>query len=99
LLLFSAVLVLALAAAVVSVVGTNTVRPAFSNRAMLQQVTGLPVLGSLSRVAARLASPWYRRQGPLVGASLAMLLVVYLFNLWAVQLWVLDSLRRVGVVE
>jgi polysaccharide chain length determinant protein (PEP-CTERM system associated) len=95
-LLLSLVLVLALGAAAGTVLLLDSARPAFATRAMLQEVTGLPVLGSLSKVTTALAGPWYRRQGPLVSASIGLLVAAYVFNLWAAANWLFGAVQVAG---
>jgi polysaccharide chain length determinant protein (PEP-CTERM system associated) len=98
-LLLSLVLVLAMGAAAGTALLLDSARPAFSTRARLQEVTGLPVLGSLSKVTEALARPWYRRQGSLVSASLGLLVVAYVVNLWAAQSWMIGALRVAGAAS
>ena len=57
------------------------IRPVFSTRDALKQITGLPVLGAVTTAIATGFVPWYRRQVALVGGALAALLVVFLLNL------------------
>jgi polysaccharide chain length determinant protein (PEP-CTERM system associated) len=57
------------------------IRPVFSTRDALKQVTGLPVLGSVTTAIAAGFIPWYRRQVALVGGALGALVVVFLLNL------------------
>ena len=56
-------------------------RPTFTTRDLLQRVTGIPVLGSISAAVQETLVPWYRRQGVMVGAAVSLLLVVFLLNL------------------
>jgi polysaccharide chain length determinant protein (PEP-CTERM system associated) len=56
------------------------VRPVFSTKDTLRQVTGLPVLGSVTAAIVHSFVPWYRRQTALVGGALAALGVAFLLN-------------------
>ena len=53
----------------------------FSTKDTLRQVTGLPVLGSVTAAVLHSFVPWYRRQTALVGGALAALLAAFLLNL------------------
>jgi hypothetical protein len=55
--------------------------PTFSTRDLLEKVTGVPVIGSVTTAIQAGLLPWYRRQSVLVGGALAMLLLVFLLNL------------------
>jgi polysaccharide chain length determinant protein (PEP-CTERM system associated) len=57
------------------------VRPVFSTKDTLRQVTGLPVLGSVTAAVLHSFVPWYRRQTALVSGALAALAVAFLLNL------------------
>jgi len=57
------------------------IRPVFSTKDTLRQVTGLPVLGSVTAAVLHSFVPWYRRQTALVGGALAALLAAFLLNL------------------
>ena len=57
------------------------IRPVFSTKDTLRQVTGLPVLGSVTAAVLHGFVPWYRRQTALVGGALAALLAAFLLNL------------------
>jgi polysaccharide chain length determinant protein (PEP-CTERM system associated) len=57
------------------------VRPVFSTKDTLRQVTGLPVLGSVTAAVLQSFVPWYRRQTALVGGALAALAAAFLLNL------------------
>jgi polysaccharide chain length determinant protein (PEP-CTERM system associated) len=57
------------------------VRPVFSTKDTLRQVTGLPVLGSVTAAVLQSFVPWYRRQTTLVGGALAALAVAFVLNL------------------
>lgn len=77
----SMVLVLALASGLGLAVLLAQLRPTFSSRDLLQQVTGLPVLGTVSAVFAATVVPWYRRDGLRFAGALSLLFVVYALNL------------------
>ena len=55
-------------------------RPVFSTRDSLRQVTGLPVIGAVTAAIVQSFEPWYRRQNALVGGALLALLAVFLLN-------------------
>jgi hypothetical protein len=57
------------------------IRPVFSTKDTLRQVTGLPVLGSVTAAVLQGFVPWYRRQTALVGGALAALVGAFLLNL------------------
>lgn len=57
------------------------VRPVFSTKDTLRQVTGLPVLGSVTAAVLHGFVPWYRRQTALVGGAIAALVGAFLINL------------------
>jgi polysaccharide chain length determinant protein (PEP-CTERM system associated) len=57
------------------------VRPVFSTKDTLRQVTGLPVLGSVTAAVLHGFVPWYRRQTALVGGAIAALVGAFLLNL------------------
>jgi polysaccharide chain length determinant protein (PEP-CTERM system associated) len=57
------------------------VRPVFSTKDTLRQVTGLPVLGSVTAAVLHGFVPWYRRQTALVGGAIAALVGAFLVNL------------------
>ena len=57
------------------------IRPVFSTKDTLRQVTGLPVLGSVTAAVLHGFVPWYRRQTALVGGALVALLAAFLLNL------------------
>jgi ABC-type sugar transport system permease subunit len=57
------------------------IRPVFSTKDTLRQVTGLPVLGSVTAAVLYGFVPWYRRQTALVGGALAALLAAFMLNL------------------
>lgn len=57
------------------------IRPVFSTKDSLRQVTGLPVLGSVTAAVVGAFVPWYRRQMALVGGALAALVGAFVLNL------------------
>lgn len=76
-LLMSAVLILALGAGVAMAVVISQIKPVFLSRAMLKDITGLPVLGTVTFLQAHERAPFYRTQPVLVGAAFIGLLVAY----------------------
>jgi polysaccharide chain length determinant protein (PEP-CTERM system associated) len=75
------VLLLSLAAGLALAFLLQQLRPVFSTRDSVQQITGLPVIGAVTAAIVEGFVPWYRRQTALVGGALAALLVVFLLNL------------------
>jgi len=55
-------------------------RPVFSTRDSLRQVTGLPVIGAVTAAIVEGFCPWYRRQTALVGGALLTLMAVFMLN-------------------
>jgi polysaccharide chain length determinant protein (PEP-CTERM system associated) len=80
-LLDTLVLLAALAAGVGVAVMLAQLHPTFTTREVLQKIAGVPVLGSISMAFQNEFVPWYRRQSTLIGASAAMLVVVYVLNI------------------
>jgi len=80
-LLSALVLVVALAAGLALAFVLQQVRPVFSTRDALRQVTGLPVVGAVTAAVVHSFVPWYRRQTALVGGALLALLAVFLLNI------------------
>ena len=87
-LLSTLVLVASLGAGLGLALLLGQIRPVFSTRDALKQVTGLPVLGSVTTAIAEGFVPWYRRQIALVGGAIAALMVVFVLNIL-----LLDNLR------
>jgi polysaccharide chain length determinant protein (PEP-CTERM system associated) len=56
-------------------------RPTFASRDLLQQVTGVLVIGTITAAVQDRLVPWYRRQGVIVGAAAGLLFVVFLLNM------------------
>jgi polysaccharide chain length determinant protein (PEP-CTERM system associated) len=79
-LLMTAALVVALGAALALAVALGQLKPVFLSRAMLKDITGLPVLGTISFLEPRAARGFLRREPVLVGAAFAGLLVAYVLS-------------------
>ena len=77
----TAVLFIALGAGIALAFLLQQLRPVFSTRDSVQQVTGLPVIGAVTAAIVQGFLPWYRRQAALVGGALLALFVVFLLNL------------------
>lgn len=75
-----AALIAALGAALGLAVVLGQLKPVFLSRAMLKNITGLPVLGTISYLEPRTAQSFLRREPVLVGAAFAGLLVAYLLT-------------------
>ena len=80
-LLSALVLLAALGAGLGFALLLQQIRPVFSTKDTLRQVTGLPVLGSVTAAVLHNFVPWYRRQTALVGGALAALGAAFLLNL------------------
>jgi polysaccharide chain length determinant protein (PEP-CTERM system associated) len=80
-LLSALVLLAALGAGLGAALLLQQIRPVFSTKDSLRQVTGLPVLGSVTAAVLRDFVPWYRRQTALAGGALAALLAAFMLNL------------------
>jgi polysaccharide chain length determinant protein (PEP-CTERM system associated) len=80
LLLSALVLVLALAAGLAVAFVLQQVRPVFSTRDSLRNVTGMPVVGAVTAAVIEGFVPWYKRQVALVGGALLALLAVFVLN-------------------
>ena len=80
-LLNTMVLLAALAGGIGLAVLLTQLHPTFTTREVLQKIAGIPVLGPLSLAFQNEFVPWYRRQSTLIGASAALLLVVYVLNI------------------
>ncbi len=55
--------------------------PTFTTRDLLQKVTGLNVIGTITAAVRPNLEPWYRRQEMLVGSAVGLLLAVFVLNL------------------
>jgi len=73
-------LLLGIAAGLALAFVLQQIRPTFSTRDALRQVTGLPVIGAVTAAVVESFVPWYRRQAALVGGALLALLAVFLLN-------------------
>jgi len=71
------------------------IRPVFSTRDALRQVTGLPVIGAVTVAIVEGFVPWYRRQATLVTGALLALIAVFLLNV-LLQDNVRAALRNLG---
>jgi len=80
-LLDTLVLLAALAGGIGLAVLLTQLHPTFTTREVLQKIAGIPVLGAVSMAFQNEFIPWYRRQSTLIGASAALLLVVYVLNI------------------
>lgn len=76
----TAALMGALGAGLALAVVLGQIKPVFLSRAMLKDVTGLPVLGTISFLEPRVERSFLRREPVLVGAAFAGLLVAYLLS-------------------
>jgi polysaccharide chain length determinant protein (PEP-CTERM system associated) len=85
------VMLMSLAAGLALALFLQQVRPVFSTKDAVRQVTGLPVIGSVSAAIATGFVPWYRRQSALLGGALLALFAVFLLNLM-----LQDSVRAAG---
>ena len=86
----SMVLLAALAAGLGLAILFAQMHPTFTTRDLLQKVTGIRVLGTVTAAVRSGLVPWYQRQSVLVGGAVSLLLMVYLLNLV-----LSDSLRSV----
>jgi polysaccharide chain length determinant protein (PEP-CTERM system associated) len=75
------VLFAALGAGIGLAVLLGQMRPTFLSRDVLQKVTGVRVIGSITMAVGQALVPWYRRQGVMVGAAVSLLVAVFLLNL------------------
>jgi polysaccharide chain length determinant protein (PEP-CTERM system associated) len=73
-----------LAAALAAGLGLATVlalmHPTFATRDLLEKVTGIRVIGTISTALSTERIRWYRRQSLLVGGALSLLLIVFALN-------------------
>jgi polysaccharide chain length determinant protein (PEP-CTERM system associated) len=77
----SLVLLAALAAGLGLAILFSLLHPTFTTRDLLQRVTGVRVIGTVTAAVRSSLSPWYQRQTLLVGGAVGLLLAVYLLNL------------------
>jgi len=80
-LLSSLVLVAALAAGLATALLLAQMRPVFTSRDALGRISGLPVLGAITKLTSERFLPWYRTQAALVAGAVGALLVGYFLNL------------------
>ena len=80
-LLSSLVLVASLAAGLATALLLAQMRPVFTSRDALGRISGLPVLGAITKLTADRFLPWYRTQAALVAGAVGALLIGYLLNL------------------
>ncbi|MBS1132976.1 MAG: chain-length determining protein [Burkholderiaceae bacterium] len=77
----SLVLLAALGAGLGLAILIAQMHPTFTTRDLLQKVTGIRVLGTVTAAVRADVVPWYRRQSLLVGGALSLLMMTYLLNL------------------
>lgn len=79
-----AINVLVLIAALASGIGVasllSLMHPVFATRDLLEKVTGIRVIGTISAALRPDLHPWYRRQPVLVGAAVSLLVAVLFLN-------------------
>ena len=75
------VLVASLAAGLAAAFLLSQMRPVFTSRDGLGRISGLPVLGAVTKLTAERFLPWYRTQAALVAGAVGALLIGYLLNL------------------
>ncbi len=75
------VLLAALGAGIGLAVLLAQMHPTFTSRDVLEKVTGIPVLGSVTAAIRESFIPWYRRQGVMVAGAFGLLVVAYLLNI------------------
>jgi len=75
------VLVASLAAGLAVAFLLAQMRPVFTSRDVLGRISGLPVLGAITKLTAERFLPWYRTQAALVAGAVGALLIGYLLNL------------------
>jgi polysaccharide chain length determinant protein (PEP-CTERM system associated) len=80
-LLSSLVLVASLAAGLATALLLAQMRPVFTSRDALGRISGLPVLGAITKLTAERFLPWYRTQAALVAGAVGALFIGYLLNL------------------
>jgi len=80
-LLSTLVLVASLAAGLATALLLAQMRPVFTSRDALGRISGLPVLGAITRLTSERFLPWYRTQAALVAGAVGALLIGYVLNL------------------
>jgi polysaccharide chain length determinant protein (PEP-CTERM system associated) len=80
-LLSSLVLVAALAAGLATALLLAQMRPVFTSRDALGRISGLPVLGAITKLTEERFLPWYRTQAALVAGAVGALVIGYFLNL------------------
>jgi len=75
------VLLAALGAGLGLAVLLGQMHPTFTTRDLLQKVTGVHVLGTITAALRPNLEPWYRRQAVLAGGAVGLLLLVFIVNL------------------
>jgi len=80
-LLSSLVLVASLAAGLATALLLAQMRPVFTSRDALGRISGLPVLGAITKLTTDRFLPWYRTQAALVAGAVGALLIGYVLNL------------------
>jgi hypothetical protein len=75
------VLLAALGAGVGLAILLGQMHPTFATRDVLQNVTRIPVIGSITAAVREVVVPWYRRQPAMVGGAVGLLLMVFVLNL------------------
>jgi hypothetical protein len=56
-------------------------RPVFTSRDALGRISGLPVLGAITKLTSERFLPWYRTQAALVAGAVGALVIGYFLNL------------------
>jgi polysaccharide chain length determinant protein (PEP-CTERM system associated) len=80
-LLSTLVLVASLAAGLATAFLLAQMRPVFTSRDGLGRISGLPVLGAITKLTTERFLPWYRTQAALVAGAVGALLIGYFLNL------------------
>lgn len=74
------VLVIALAAGIGLAWLLALIHPTFATREVLQEATGIPVIGVISATLRPDHQPWYRRQAVLFGGAVGLLVLGFFLN-------------------
>jgi polysaccharide chain length determinant protein (PEP-CTERM system associated) len=80
-LLSTLVLAASLAAGLATALLLAQMRPVFTSRDALGRISGLPVLGAITKLTTDRFLPWYRTQAALVAGAVGALLIGYVLNL------------------